>query len=362
MLASLVVLPTRRASHVNEGHAIMTTFATTAPDARHVLVLGGTGFLGTHLVDALVRAGSHVRVFARSVPRRDGEAPPNEADVSQKWRNVEVVTGDLGSGEGLASALDGVDIVYHLISSTLPSTSNADPIADVQSNLVGTLRLLQLMRDAKINRIVYVSSGGTVYGNPAMLPVPETHSLKPLCSYGVVKVAVENYLNMYAELYGITANVLRVSNPYGTHQHHIGVQGVIPTFFKKVADGVSIEIWGDGSVVRDYIHVSDVVSALLTAGERDQSGIFNIGSGTGHSVNEVLDVVQRTMGRVATVRYLPQRNFDVERIFLDIARAKTDLNWQPALSLNAGCALYWQEIHERFEGGAAADVGAGRTE
>ncbi|MBK3808775.1 NAD-dependent epimerase/dehydratase family protein [Paraburkholderia aspalathi] len=333
-----------------------------APDARRVLVLGGTGFLGTHLVDALVRAGSHVRVFARSVPRRDGEASPDEADVSQRLCNVEVVTGDLGSGEGLAAALDSVDIVYHLISSTLPSTSNADPIADVQSNLVGTLRLLQLMRDAKINRIVYVSSGGTVYGNPAMLPVPETHSLKPLCSYGVVKVAVENYLNMFAELYGITANVLRVSNPYGTHQHHIGVQGVIPTFFRKVADGVPIEIWGDGSVVRDYIHVSDVVSALLIAGTRLQSGVFNIGSGTGHSVNEVLDIVQQTIGRAASVRYLPQRNFDVERIFLDIARARAELRWQPELSLDTGCGLYWQEICTRLSGGGAADLDNGRTQ
>lgn len=339
----------------------MTTFTTTALDARRVLVLGGTGFLGTHLVDALVRSGAHVRVFARSLPQLEGEVPLDEADVSPQWCNVEVVTGDLGSGEGLASALDGVDIVYHLISSTLPSTSNADPIADVQTNLVGTLRLLQLLRDAKINRMVYVSSGGTVYGNPSTLPVPETHSLRPLCSYGVVKVAVENYLNMYAELYGITANVLRVSNPYGTHQHHIGVQGVIPTFFKKVADGVPIEIWGDGSVVRDYIHVSDVVSALLVAGGRERSGVFNIGSGTGHSVNNVLDIVQRTMGRVATVRYLPQRNFDVERIFLDIARAKAELSWQPVVSLDAGCALYWQEICQRVAKGSAAHVKTGRT-
>ena len=195
-----------------------------------------------------------------------------------------------------------------------------------------------------------------------MLPVPETHALKPLCSYGVVKVAVENYLNMYAELYGINANVLRVSNPYGTHQHHIGVQGVIPTFFRKVADGVPIEIWGDGSVVRDYIHVSDVVSALLIAGTREQSGVFNIGSGTGHSVNEVLDIVQQTIGRVATVRYLPQRNFDVERIFLDIARAKAELRWQPKLSLDTGCALYWQEICTRLNGGGAADLDNGRTQ
>jgi UDP-glucose 4-epimerase len=177
-----------------------------------------------------------------------------------------------------------------------------------------------------------------------VLPVPESHPLGPLCSYGVVKVAIENYLHMHDELYGLTANVLRVSNPYGAYQHHIGVQGIIPTFFRKIADGRPIEVWGDGSVVRDYIHVSDVVSALLSAGARDLSGTFNIGSGVGHSVNEILDIVRRQMGRVVEVRYLPQRKFDVERIYLDISRARAELRWQPLLSLEAGCALYWQDF------------------
>jgi UDP-glucose 4-epimerase len=265
-----------------------------------------------------------------------------------------MTAGDFVSGDGLASALTDVDVVYHLVSTTVPSTSNADPIADVEGNLIGTLRLLKLMQANDVARIVYVSSGGTVYGNPTVLPVPESHSLEPLCSYGVVKVAVENYLRMYSELYGLTANVLRVSNPYGTHQHHIGVQGVIPTFFKKIAEGTPIEIWGDGSVVRDYLHVDDVVSALLTAGTRTTSDIFNIGSGIGHTVNEILEIVQRETGRSADVRYLQRRKFDVERIFLDIAKAHNELGWQPKLSLEAGCALYWQKVRQLVEGYGAA--------
>ncbi|MDQ0621995.1 UDP-glucose 4-epimerase [Paraburkholderia graminis] len=319
--------------------------------ARRVLVLGGTGFLGTHLVDALVRGGNAVRVFERYVPAVD--ASSSERDVLRStgdWHSVEMVKGDFVSGDGLAAALDGVDLVYHLVSTMVPSTSNLDPIADVQSNLVGSVRLLQLMQEAGVKRIVYVSSGGTVYGNPSVLPVPETHALNPLCSYGVVKVAVESYLHMHSELHGLVANVLRISNPYGTHQQHIGVQGVIPTFFKKIADGVPIEIWGDGSVVRDYIHVSDVVSALLRAGARAHSGTFNVGSGTGHSVNEILDVVQQQVGRKASVRYQPQRSFDVERIFLDITKAREELHWQPSLTLDAGCALYWQALCAQPDG------------
>ncbi|CAG9213014.1 Epimerase domain-containing protein [Paraburkholderia sabiae] len=315
--------------------------------ARRVLVLGGTGFLGTHLVDALVRSGSAVRVFERLAPPAATGASLSQRDVlvtTRDWHGVEMVRGDFVSGDGLAAALEDVDLVYHLVSTMVPSTSNLDPIADVQSNLVGSVRLLQLMQAAGVKRIVYVSSGGTVYGNPTVLPVPETHALNPLCSYGVVKVAVENYLHMYSELHGIVANVLRVSNPYGTHSQHIGVQGVIPTFFRKIADGTPLEIWGDGSVVRDYIHVSDVVTALLRAGAREQSATFNIGSGTGHSVNEILDVVQQQVGRKASVRYQPQRSFDVERIFLDITKAREELNWQPSLTLAAGCARYWEAL------------------
>lgn len=328
----------------------MSDFTAAALGAKRVLVLGGRGFLGTHLVDAIARCNVPVRIFDRRARQFLDHASVDvidSRDFVAGTSHVEIVTGDFASGEGLAEALEGVDLVYHLVSTTVPSTSNANPIADVQSNLIGTLRLLEMMRDTGVRRIVYVSSGGTVYGNPSILPVAETHPLQPLCSYGVVKVAVENYLHMHAELHGLASNVLRVANPYGTHQHHIGVQGIIPTFFKKIAEGSPIEIWGDGSVVRDYIHVNDVVSALLRAGARDQAGTFNIGSGIGHSVKEILDVVQKHVGRRANVRYLAQRNFDVARIYLDIAKARTELDWQPLLSLDAGCALYWQAIQQQ---------------
>jgi len=298
-----------------------------------VLVLGGGGFLGTHLVDGLLKSGVSVRVFDRSKP-----APTAMRD------GLEIFSGNFVDGSGLEAALQGVDLVYHMISTTVPSTSNADPIADVQSNLVGSLRLLQLMQTAKVNRIVYVSSGGIVYGNPHRVPVPETHPLQPLCSYGVVKVAFEHYLHAYTSLHGLVANVLRVSNPYGTHQHHIGVQGVIPTFIDRLKKGEPIEIWGDGSVVRDYIYVDDVVSALLKAGRCMQSGTYNIGSGVGHSLRDVLRILCEQTGFNADVRYMPQRKFDVQRVYLDITKAQQELDWRPQFSLEQGCADYWRLI------------------
>ncbi|PVX82310.1 NAD-dependent epimerase/dehydratase family protein [Paraburkholderia unamae] len=304
-----------------------------AVSGAKVLVLGGFGFLGRHLVDGLLHSGANVRVFERNMP--------NDAQFA---RDVEVVLGNFVTGEGFDEALRDVDVVYHLISTTVPSTSNDDPIADVQSNLIGTLQLLRHMQAANVGRIVYVSSGGTVYGNPMTLPVPEGHPLNPLCSYGVVKVAVENYLAMYSKLYGLSATVLRVANPYGMHQHRIGVQGVIPTFIGKMMRGEPIEIWGDGSVVRDYIYVEDVVSALLAAYGDRSSGTFNIGSGVGHRISDVLKVVRQTTGLEGAVRYLPQRNFDVEQIYLDIRRAREGLNWKPKYSLESGCAHYWRLI------------------
>ncbi|MEX3954863.1 NAD-dependent epimerase/dehydratase family protein [Trinickia sp. EG282A] len=330
--------------------------------ARKVVVLGGRGFLGTHLVNALAQSGAAITVFDRPVARHDAAERDDTFSLQDihPLSNVEIVSGDFSTGEGLARALRGAELVYHLISTTVPSTSNADPIGDVEGNLIGTLRLLELMKAAEVHRIVYVSSGGTVYGNPTVLPVPETHPLAPLCSYGVVKIAVEHYLQMHASLFGLVANILRVSNPFGTFQHHIGVQGVIPTFFRRMLDENPIEIWGDGSVVRDYIHVSDVVAALLRAGARQESGTFNIGSGVGHSLNAILDVVQRLVGRTPDVRYLPHRSFDVQKIYLDISKARRELSWQPSLSLEAGCTLYWDEVKRSAASSKKATTGSRR--
>jgi UDP-glucose 4-epimerase len=302
-----------------------------------ILVLGGRGFLGRHLVELLVREGHSVRIFGRRGSRPQGGTP----DFSLR---VEVVEGDFGSGCGLSEALEGVELVYHLLSTTVPSDSDANPIGDVSSNLLGTLRLLGLMEVQHVRRIVFASSGGTVYGNPIMLPVSEDHPLEPICSYGVVKVAIENYLTLHCKRKGLVANVLRISNPYGAYQNRIGSQGVISTFLHRLVNDKPIEIWGDGSAVRDYVYVSDVARALLLAGLRKQSATFNIGSGVGHSINEILRVLKTQTGLAGTIRYLPHRGFDVDQTYLDISRARRELGWQPEFSLEAGCLHYCEQL------------------
>ncbi|MDR5786614.1 NAD-dependent epimerase/dehydratase family protein [Caballeronia sp. LP003] len=299
------------------------------------LVLGGNGFLGRHLVQTLKAGGVSVRIYDRG-----GHPQGYSHDV----------VGDFAKGERLTEALAGVEVVYHLISTTIPSTSDDDPVFDVTSNLVGTLRLLEAMNTAGVCRIVFLSSGGTVYGNPHRLPVSETVPLRPICSYGVVKASIENYLRIQAALHGVHATVLRLANPYGSGETRIGVHGVIPTFFAKVAAQEEIVIWGDGSVVRDYIHVDDAVAAMVQAAMWDGFRLYNVGSGTGHSLVQVLDIVQRVTGKKAKVSFRPGRAFDVQAIYLDIESITGETGWQPKIGLDEGCDLLWAAMQQNATG------------
>ena len=305
-----------------------------------VAVLGGSGFIGRHLVEGLFSAGATVRAFDRAPSRWHGPLVPS------------VHVGDFVSGEGLDEVLDGADIVYHLISTTIPSTSNADPTFDVQTNLLGTLSLLRRMKERGVRRIVFLSSGGTVYGDPSVLPVHEQHELRPLCSYGIVKVAIEHYLRMAAELEGFDATVLRLANPFGPGQNRLGVHGVIPTFLSKMMSGGTIEVCGDGSTVRDYIYCTDVVDAmLLFARAQYGSGfkVYNVGSGEGHRLTDVIGILSEVTGLPAHVSYVAQRAYDVRRTFLDIGKLTRDTGWTPSVSLIEGCRRCWNVLSQDAE-------------
>lgn len=294
-----------------------------------ILVLGGNGFIGSHVIDALCAAGHGVRVFDRS---------------PDTWRaplaGVRYYLGDFDDRPLLAEALQGVDVVVHLISTTVPSTSNLDPITDIQSNLVRSVRLLELMGGAGVRRIVFFSSGGTVYGIPEATPIREDQPLNPICSYGVVKVATEKYLLMFEHLYGLRPLILRPSNPYGPRQGHVGVQGAVATFMNKVMAGEKISIWGDGTVKRDYIDVTDLARLCRLGIESEETGVFNVGSGVGLSINELVMAVERVTGISAAKEYLPARQFDVPEIVLDVAKAQRTFGWRPTVSFEDGLHRY----------------------
>lgn len=305
------------------------------------LVLGGRGFIGSHLVTGLLAAGYQVRCFDRPHVLPIGEKHLSNA-------RFELVEGDFTSQADLEQALDGCDFCFHLISTTLPKSSNADPLFDVETNLMSTIRLLQQAKKAGVKKVVFVSSGGTVYGVPHSVPIKESHETDPISSYGITKLAIEKYLFLYHELYGLEYAILRLANPYGEGQRTHASQGAVAVFLGKALLGEQIDIWGDGSVVRDYIYIDDVVSALLASlVYRGSVRLFNIGSGSGLSLNQVLDSIEHVLARPVVRRYLAGRSFDVPASVLCIERADTLLNWKPVTSFPQGLSRFaqWLENH-----------------
>ena len=293
------------------------------------LLLGGGGFLGSHLCDALLVKGYAVRIFDRPNLKRYRVFSANE--------DVEWVEGDFANQEDVAQAVLGCDLVYHLVSTTLPKSSNDNPVYDIETNVVSSLHLLELVRKENLRKIIFISSGGTVYGIPHEPPIKETHLTDPVCSYGISKLTIEKYLHLYHSLYGLDYCVLRLANPFGERQRVTATQGAVAVFLNKALTNEIIEIWGDGSVIRDYIYISDAVDAMVRAiHNRGEHRLYNVGSGIGHSLNEVLDEIEDVLGRQVSRSYVEGRALDVPVSVLDIERVKEDLKWSPCVDFREG--------------------------
>jgi len=298
------------------------------------LLIGGNGFIGSHLIDGLAGKGWSLRVLDQGPERFRTPLP-----------GVEYVLGDYGNPATLSLALEEMDYVFHLVSTTLPKSSNEDPRFDVTSNVIATLHLLEACVQKGIRKVVFLSSGGTVYGTPCASPIPEDHPTNPTCSYGITKLTIEKYLALFKELHGLDYVVLRPSNPYGTRQNPFGTQGAIAVFLGKARLNHPIEIWGDGQVVRDYLHIHDLVDGIIRAATTSgASPIFNLGSGRGHSLIGILDVIEKAIGRSLVVNFSPGRIFDLPTTVLDITRAERELQWRPSTSLEDGIRTTWEFV------------------
>jgi UDP-glucose 4-epimerase len=306
---------------------------TTLPVAA---VLGSNGFIGTHLVSALLRRGYFVVAFDRTP---SASAPHTQPD---RYREI---TGDFFNEGTLDEVLTGCDLCFHLVSTTVPADSNRDPHFDAQSNICGSLQLLNAAVRHKIKKVIFTSSGGTVYGTPVRIPITETHPTEPMCSYGITKLTIEKYLALYHRLHGLKSCSLRLANPYGPGQRTSAAQGAIAVFIGNVMRNKPVHIWGDGSVVRDFIYVADMVEGMVMAAEAGlDCDVFNIGSGKGVSLNEIIAAISKAVHREVDVIYEPSRLFDVPANILDIRKAQGVLNWFPRTTLEEGLSLTWKSL------------------
>jgi UDP-glucose 4-epimerase len=299
-----------------------------------VLVLGG-GFLGAHVVGQLVQRGLRVDVVTRSEP------PP---ELSSRLTGASVVLGDANSMSTLAGTIAEVDHVVYAVGSSSPSESDLDPASDIEIVLPPVVRLLELLRLRPSVGLTFLSSGGAVYGNTLEKLTSERDRPEPISSYGILKLTAEKYITMYSALYGVPVRILRIANAYGPGQPWVKGQGVIARLMRCALTGDAFQVFGDGSNVRDYIYIEDIASitADLIEGS-DLNPVVNVGSGQGHSINELVALVEQVTHRRIEVQRREQRYFDVRSIVLDVSLLSSCIRYRPT-SLETGLRQTWQVL------------------
>ena len=296
------------------------TLRIMQPPSRWV-VTGGAGFLATNFLHALRPEDGDVVAIDRRAPRWP-VTRPGIRYLERDVREVESYRREIVPGS----------VVVHMASCSYPGKAEDRIESDIQDNVLGTVRLAQACADVGARALLFLSSGGTVYGDQPLSPLPEDAPTRPVSAYGAMKIAIEHYLHVIHHLRGLPVACLRPSNPFGPWHEGAG-QGAINVFFAKLLKGEEIEIWGDGSQVRDFIPVEDVASAIRSIGLSftEGSDTFNIGTGFGRTVTDVLAEAERLTGITANARRFPARPVDVTSNVLDIQKMKERFGWEPAV-------------------------------
>jgi UDP-glucose 4-epimerase len=307
------------------------------------VILGGTGFIGSHLAEELIKSKYPVTLLARD-SRRLSTLPP----LVQSEANF--IAGDYRDSWVVSGALDGCDLAIHAISSTDPGLGNMNPAMDVENNLVSMIRFLEQVKAHRVKHVMFLSSGGTVYGRTPSPPVTEDAPTNPICSYGIVKLAMEKYLHMYSETSGVSSTIVRLANPYGERQSPEKGQGIVSVLLDRVAKNLPVQIYGRGEVIRDFIYVEDAVKAMHALLEgiwtRPSCSVFNVGTGIGTSIREVLEYVGAATGKAIRVEYLEGRPVDVPVNVLSILKLIKTTGWMPSYSVYDGICKTWRAIRD----------------
>ena len=298
------------------------------------LLIGGNGFIGSHISDILIKNNHKVRVYDLYMEK-----------YRTPLKDVDYRIYPLDDLNALYEAMLDIDIVFHLASVTVPSTSILDPLLDVNGNLVSSINLLNAAVRAKIKKIIYFSSGGAIYGS-VNGPIKEENELNPISSYGIIKSTIEKYFLLYGKKYNLETIIFRPSNPYGPRQGHFIAQGVISTFLKKLSNNETISVFGTGDTMKDYIFIEDLAFICYKISITANSGIFNIGTGVGTKINHVIDIIKSVTNITPNIDYLEQKFYDVPEFILNISKSKNLIGNFDFTTLDIGILKTWEWVNE----------------
>ncbi len=298
-----------------------------------ILVLGGNGFIGYNLVKRLARR-ERIRVFDRAWKH------------GTEKENIELVMGNFQHID-FEEMLEGVDAVFHFISSSTPFDGTDGLLTDIEENLLPTVRLLDAMRKKGVKRIFFISSGGTIYGE-CIKPAREKDRVSPECVYAAQKAWIESCLHLYEKYDGIQGYVLRMGNPYGLEINKKKRQGIIPIFTEKIIKGEPIEIWGTGENRRDYIYIDEVIDAIEAVySYRGEHRIFNVGTGNSYSTQEIIEQIESVVGKRAQIVYGEKRKCDLQESHLDVSLIGRECGWYSKLTVEQGIEMYIKRLREQ---------------
>jgi UDP-glucose 4-epimerase len=305
---------------------------------KKIIVIGGNGFIGSHLVEALLQTGASVRVLDRC-----------DELFRPRLAGVEYLHGNFADVATLKTALQGCGMVVHMAHGSTPVTSTVAPVDEVLGSMGAFTALLECVRDAEVERFVFFSSGGAVYGVPDRNPVNEDHAERPISPYGVSKVCMEKYLRMFAHIHGLPYLILRPANAYGPRQNYMARQGIIPISIYRILTNQRIAVWGDGRTAKDYLYIDDLIKGtvgLLASSVKNET--VNLGSGGAVSINTILGIVRGFCGKAGDVVYEPSMVADVHDIVLDCERIRRYTDWVASTSIDEGIERTYRWISDEL--------------
>ena len=296
-----------------------------------ILILGAAGFIGTNLIRKLAENPEN------EITLVDREMAFFQHIVKMNFDNVTIVTSSMEWDIDFDELLKDQEVVYHLVSTTVPTTSNQHISQELMANVVFSSNLFDACVRCGVKKVIFISSGGTVYGKEVTCPIKETDRTEPITSYGVQKITIEKLLYLYWNMYGLDYRIIRLANPYGPYQRPNGILGAVTTFTYKAMKGEPVTVYGDGSVVRDFIYIDDAIRAIgkIVEGECEEK-LFNLGCGYGTSIKGVLDCIQNTLGLEMNITYKEGRKVDVPVNYLDISRYEANFGLLNPISLSEG--------------------------